>query len=66
MIKIYSLLLLPVKAGCIYIGMDSSIEVLSKSLNFCSNKYHTAILGYVLMPNHIHFICLSTILRVLI
>ncbi|WP_187146268.1 hypothetical protein [Candidatus Amoebophilus asiaticus] len=27
------------------------MSILSESLNFCSNKYNAAILGYVLMPN---------------
>lgn len=36
--------------------IGNSIQLISESLNFCSNKYHAAILGYVLMPNHIHLL----------
>jgi len=36
--------------------IGNSMQILSESLNFCANKYHAAILGYVLMPNHIHLI----------
>jgi putative transposase len=38
------------------LSMGNSMEILSESLNFCSNKYLANILGYVLMPNHIHLI----------
>ena len=30
--------------------------IISDSLNFISKKYHIAILGYVIMPNHLHAI----------
>jgi putative transposase len=36
--------------------VGDAMEILSESLNFCANKYHADILGYVLMPNHIHLI----------
>jgi putative transposase len=36
--------------------IGNSMQVLSNSLNFCSRKYEASILGYVLMPNHIHLI----------
>ncbi|OJW73438.1 MAG: hypothetical protein BGO68_02130 [Candidatus Amoebophilus sp. 36-38] len=38
------------------LAIGNSMQILAQSLNFCSNKYQAAILGYVLMPNHIHFI----------
>jgi putative transposase len=36
--------------------VGNSMDILSDNLNFYSNKYNAAILGYVLMPNHIHLI----------
>jgi putative transposase len=35
---------------------DSYYQILTESLNFCSEKYNADIISYVLMPNHIHLI----------
>jgi putative transposase len=37
-------------------NVGDSMQILSESLNFCALKYKADILGYVLMPNHIHLI----------
>ena len=31
-------------------------ELISDSLNFVADKYNAEVLGYVFMPNHLHFI----------
>jgi len=31
-------------------------ELISSSINFVAGKYNAEILGYVIMPNHLHFI----------
>ncbi len=36
--------------------IGNSMQIVSESLNFYANKYEASILGYVLMPNHIHLI----------
>ncbi|MBC7485145.1 MAG: transposase [Cytophagaceae bacterium] len=38
------------------IAISNSYQLLLDSLLFSSNKYENAILGYVIMPNHIHLI----------
>lgn len=37
-------------------SIGNSMQILSENLNFYSKKYGASILGYVLMPNHIHLI----------
>lgn len=32
------------------------MSVISESLTFCNKKYNASILGYVIMPNHLHLI----------
>ena len=39
-----------------FIAMSNQFQLLLDSLAFLSNKYETALLGYVIMPNHIHLI----------
>jgi putative transposase len=36
--------------------IGDSMQIISESLNFSATKYGAMILGYVLMPNHIHLI----------
>jgi len=36
--------------------MDSCKNIVIESINFVNKKYETDILGYVIMPNHIHLI----------
>jgi len=38
------------------LGDQQSMKIVSESLNFVSAKYKADILGYVLMPNHIHLL----------
>ncbi len=38
------------------LSIGNSMELISESLNFSAAKYKAMILGYVLMPNHIHLI----------
>ena len=35
---------------------DECRQIVSDSINFLNNKYSSCVLGYVLMPNHIHLI----------
>ena len=35
---------------------DSYFEIINDSINFYNSKYHSHLLGYVWMPNHIHMI----------
>ena len=35
---------------------DSCKQIISDSFNFLNKKYNSALLGYVIMPNHIHLI----------
>src|SRR6267154_3462220 len=36
--------------------MEACKLTVSESINFLNNKYNSSILGYVIMPNHIHLI----------
>ena len=38
------------------LSIGGGFKTVSQSLKFCCNKYEANILGYVLMPNHLHFI----------
>jgi putative transposase len=38
------------------LAIGNSMQIISESLNFSAAKYGASILGYVLMPNHIHLI----------
>lgn len=38
------------------LSIDNSMQIVAENLNFYANKYGASILGYVLMPNHIHLI----------
>ena len=38
------------------LSVGNSIKIVCESLNFCCTKYEVQLLGYVIMPNHIHFI----------
>jgi putative transposase len=38
------------------ITTEKAFQEVTQSLNFCSDKYLADILGYVVMPNHIHVI----------
>jgi len=38
------------------LDMDSCKQIVCNSFNFLNNKYTTATLGYVIMPNHLHTI----------
>ncbi len=39
---------------------ESYFKIVCDSLNFVSRKYETDIVCYVLMPNHIHLVCVFT------
>jgi putative transposase len=36
--------------------IEGFYSALTDSLSFCTEKYHAAIVGYCLMPSHIHFV----------
>ena len=38
------------------IDRSGSYNIIEESLSFCIDKYNAAILGYVIMPNHLHLI----------
>jgi len=38
------------------LSIGNSMQIVAENLNFYANKYEASILGYVLMPNHIHLI----------
>jgi len=38
------------------LDIGSGYKIVIDSLNFCCKKYQCQILGYVLMPNHVHLI----------
>ncbi len=39
-----------------FIQQSDAFNTIEKTLQFVSEKYHTKILAYVIMPNHIHLI----------
>jgi putative transposase len=38
------------------LSIGSNTQTVLNSLQFCSDKYQASILGYVIMPNHIHLL----------
>ncbi|MEQ8363311.1 MAG: transposase [Cyclobacteriaceae bacterium] len=38
------------------LAMDSCKDIIVESMKFANSKYETDILGYVIMPNHMHLI----------
>lgn len=38
------------------LNVGNSLEIVSESIRFCNNKFNARLLGYVLMPNHIHLL----------
>jgi putative transposase len=38
------------------LAIGNSISIIQNSLQFTINKYDSKMLGYVIMPNHIHFV----------
>ena len=39
-----------------FIDLAQAYQLIENSLAFCSAKYNASILGYVIMPNHVHLI----------
>ncbi|WP_424963420.1 REP-associated tyrosine transposase [Ekhidna sp.] len=42
------------------IAIGNGYQIVFKSLNFCLQKYKSKMLGYVIMPNHLHMIIYFT------
>lgn len=38
------------------LSVGNNMELVQNSLNFCCAKFQASILGYVIMPNHLHLI----------